>query len=291
MQALHVLVATLRTEAGGGPVRVAVEDPYLPEHRLVLDAAGAELVPVPVDALGVRDEAVAHAGVAAVLLTPAHQSPTGVTLAAGRRAALARWAQEHGTLIIEDDYDAEYRYDRAPVAAMQALAPGHVAYLGSVSKTLAPALRLAWMVVPEDRLATVVHARRLLDGGSPVLEQAALARFMASGGYDRHVRAARRRQLGRRGALVEALAEFLPEARAEGIAAGLHVVVRLPVPVEAAALDREALARDVRVYPLSGWRADPPPQTSAVVMGYGALAPPAIREGVRRLAEAVDALG
>jgi GntR family transcriptional regulator/MocR family aminotransferase len=297
VQALGLLVAALRAEredgagpgGGGGRVRVAVEDPYLPEHRVILDGAGADLVPVPVDELGVRDEAVAHADVVAALLTPAHQMPTGVTLAAGRRAALGRWAQASGGLLIEDDYDAEYRYDRAPVAAMQGLAPAHVAYIGSVSKTLAPGLRLAWVVVPEDRLAAVVHAKRIADGGSPVLEQAALTRLIGSGAYDRHVRAARRHQRSRRDALVAATAEWLPGGSVDGIAAGLHAVLRLPAPVDAAALHAAAVERDVRVYPLSWWRADPPPQTTAVVMGYGALAPGAIREGVRRLADAVAA--
>lgn len=290
VQALGLLVRALRGEAGGGRPRIAVEDPYLPEHRAVLDAAGAEIVPVPVDALGVRDEAVAHADVVAALLTPAHQCPTGVTLAAGRRTGLARWAQETGGLLIEDDYDAEYRYDRAPVAALQALAPGQVAYVGSVSKTLAPGLRLAWIVVPEDRLGAVVRAKRLADGGSPVLEQAALARFLRSGGYDRHVRAMRRAQRGRRDALVAAVAEDLPEAEVDGIAAGLHAVLRLPGAVDARALVCAAAVREVRCYPLSAYRVDPPAQTTAIVMGYGALAPAAIREGVRRLADALASI-
>ncbi len=286
VQALGLLVTAL-----GPAPRIAVEDPYLDEHRRVLDAAGADLVPVPVDALGVRDEAVRQAGVCAALLTPAHQCPTGVVLGAGRRAALARWAQEHGTLLIEDDYDAEYRYDRAPVAALQALAPGHVAYLGSVSKTLAPALRLAWLVVPEDRLAAVARAKRFADAGSPVLDQAALARFVASGSYDRHVRAARRRQRERRDALVAAVGLRLPGATVDGVAAGLHALVRLPYEVDTAAVTAAARVRGVRVYPLSRWRADPPLRTAGLVMGYGALTPPAIAEGVRRLALALDDLG
>ncbi|MTD44212.1 aminotransferase class I/II-fold pyridoxal phosphate-dependent enzyme [Conexibacter sp. W3-3-2] len=285
VQALGLLV---RATAGSGrPVRVAVEDPYLHEHRDVLHHAGAEVVPVPVDELGVRDEAVAAARPDLALVTPAHQCPTGVVLAAGRRAALARWAERHDALLVEDDYDAEYRYDRAPVAALQALAPRQVVYLGSTSKTLAPGLRLAWMVVPEDRLAAVVQAKRYADGGSPVLEQAAFARLLAAGAYDRHVRAARRRQRGRRDALVAAVARELDGARVDGVAAGLHALVRLPAAVDAAALVAAARARDVGVYPLSAYRADPPARTSAVVLGYGALGEAAIAQGVRGLAAAL----
>lgn len=287
VQALHLLVRATAADRDG-PVRVAVEDPYLHEHRAVLAAAGAEVVPVPVDGLGVRDAAVAAARAQLALVTPAHQFPTGVLLAAGRRAALARWAQETGGLVVEDDYDAEYRYDRAPVAALQGLAPGHVAYVGSVSKTLAPALRLGWLVVPEDRLEAVSATKRLLDGGSPVLGQVALARLIGSGAYERHLRAARRRQRERRDALVAAVARHLPAARVDGIAAGLHALVRLDAPVPADGLVAEALARDVGVYPLSAFRADPPPETTAVVLGYGALAPGAIELGVARLAQALD---
>lgn len=286
VQALALLTATLREPPGR--VRIAIEDPYLPEHRRVLDAAGADLVPVPVDALGVRDEAVARAGVAAALLTPAHQMPTGVALAAGRRAALARWAQASGGLLIEDDYDAEYRYDRAPVAALQALAPDHVAYLGSASKTLAPGLRLAWLVLPQDRVAAVARAKALADGGSPVLEQAAVARLLTSGAYDRHVRAARRRQRERRDALVAAVGEWLPGAEVRGIAAGLHALVDVGAPVDSRALEAAGRRHDVRVYPLARYRADPPSEGSAVVVGYGGHAPAALREAMRRLALALD---
>ncbi len=283
-QALGLIVAAA---GGGAPVRVAVEDPYLPEHRAVLDRAGAEVVPVPVDDLGVHDEAVAAARPGLALLTPAHQFPTGVVLAAARRRALAAWAAESGALIVEDDYDAEFRYDRQPVAALQGLAPDRVAYLGSASKTLAPALRLAWLVVPEDRLAAVAEAKRHADGGSPILPQAALARLLGGGAYERHVRAARRRQRARRNALQAAVAVHLPGARVDGIAAGLHVIVRLERPLDATGLAARARAAGVGIYPLSWFRADPPPETSALVLGYGALHPAAIEAGIRALAAAL----
>ncbi|WP_372790635.1 PLP-dependent aminotransferase family protein [Paraconexibacter sp.] len=289
--AVQALALLVRSHAERGAPRVVVEDPYLPEHRDVLAHAGADVVPVPVDGLGIRDESLVAARPDIALVTPAHQCPTGVVLAAGRRAAICRWAQESTALVVEDDYDAEYRYDRAPVAAVQSLAPDQVAYLGSTSKTLAPGIRLAWLVVPEDRLERVVAAKRYADAGSPVLEQAALARLITSGAYDRHVRAARRRQRERRDALVAAVGEHLPDARIEGAAAGLHAVVRLARPVGARELVAAAREREVGVHPLSEYRADPSPETTGVVLGYGALAVPAVREGVRRLAAALSEVG
>ena len=285
VQALGLIV---RAHAHGGVApRVALEDPYLPEHRDVLDHAGAEVVPVPVDAFGVQDVAVAAARAQVALLTPAHQFPTGVVLAAGRRAALAAWAARSDALIVEDDYDAEYRYDRQPIAALQGLAPARVAYLGSASKTLAPALRMAWLVVPEDRLEAVVAAKRYADAGSPALTQATFATLLRSGAYERQVRAARRRQRTRRDALQAAVRAHLPAARLGGIEAGLHALVHLEHPVDAAALTAAALRRGVRVYPLASFRADPPPETSAVVLGYGALHPDTIGTGIAALAEAL----
>ena len=284
VQALGLIVRA--TNEGRRPVRVAVEDPYLPEHRDVLEHAGADVVPVPVDEHGVRDEAIARARAKLALVTPAHQVPTGAVLAAGRRAALAAWAEREDALIVEDDYDAEYRYDRAPVGALQALAPDRVLYLGSASKILAPGLRLGWMVVPEAELPAIAQAKRYADAGTPVLLQAAFARMLASGAYDRHVRRARRRQRARRNALIAAIAQHLPAAHVGGISAGLHAVVNLERPVDSEALIAAALARDVGIYPLNLWRADPSPETSAVVLGYGSLHPDSIAAGVERFADA-----
>jgi GntR family transcriptional regulator / MocR family aminotransferase len=234
-----------------GPV--ALEDPCLhtlrdiaaPPLRLAVDEQGA-LPDVP-------------AGAAAVLLTPAHQFPLGGTLAPERRAAFVDWARAAGGLVIEDDYDGEFRYDRQPVGALQGLDPERVVYAGTASKTLAPALRLGWLVLPERLLQPVTEARRLAGGDTAVLDQLALAELIASGGLDRHVRRMRQRYRRRRDALLEVV------GRARGVAAGLHLVVG--VEDEAAALDaaaREGVALDT-LGPY--WHDTGPP---GLVLGYAA---------------------
>jgi GntR family transcriptional regulator/MocR family aminotransferase len=192
--------------------------------------------------------------------------------------------------VIEDDYDAEYRYDRAPLAALQGLAPDRVIYLGTASKTLAPALRLGWMVLPADLLGPVVEQRNLADHGAPTLDQLALARLIESGAYDRHLRQARRRYRARRDALVGAVEEHLPGARVTGLAAGLHAIVRLPSAVDGAALIHAARDRSVGVYPLGFAYISPRPVHAGLVLGYANLSEGAIEEGVRRLAGALAAL-
>ena len=210
-----------------GPVRLAVEDPGHEGIRGLFAKRGLEPVPVRVDEEGIvvaelPDDA------RAVLLTPAHQFPTGAVLTARRRAELLRWADERGALIIEDDYDAEYRYDRAPVGALQGLRPDLVAHVGSVSKTLAPALRLGWLLAPPAWRARLLEARESLDHGLPALEQLALADFITRGAYDRHLRRSGRAYRRRRDALIEALTAALPGATFSGAAAGLHIAVHLP---------------------------------------------------------------
>jgi len=283
-QAFALLARTL----AGAPM--AVEDPGMPVHRAILTAHGAELVALPVDGEGARVEELTR-GLAAgsALLTPAHQAPTGVVLSSERRAALLAWAGEGGRVVIEDDYDAEYRYDRAPLAAMQGLAPDRVIYTGTVSKTLAPALRLGWLVAPPRLLGTLVAQRLLADHGSPTIDQLALARLLESGAYDRHLRQARRRYRARRDALVAAVARHLPGARVTGLAAGLHALVRLPEPVDGRALARAAARDSVGVYPLGLSYLTPRPLDDGLVLGYANLAEPAIEEGIRRLARALRA--
>ncbi len=275
-----------RALARRGAGAIAVEDPGLPPHRAVLSYAGLEVRGVPVDAYGLDVDAL---DAPVVLATPAHQCPTGVVLSPERRGALVQWARAGG-LVVEDDYDAEFRYDRAPLGALQGLAPEHVVYLGTVSKTLAPGLRLGWLVLPSTLLDAVLEAKVLDDLGSATIEQLALARLLESSAYDRHLRKARRRNRSRRDALIAAIARELPHARVSGISAGLHALVRLPRALDAGRLRALAAERGVGVYPLSAHMIDPPARSDALVLGYANLTEPAIAEGVRRLAEALDTL-
>jgi GntR family transcriptional regulator / MocR family aminotransferase len=265
---------------------IAVEDPGLPPHRGVLAYSGLDVRSAPVDEHGIDVEAI---DAPVVLATPAHQCPTGVVLSPARRGELIGWARAGG-LVIEDDYDAEFRYDRAPLAALQGLAPDHVVYLGTVSKTLAPGLRLGWMVLPAPLIEAVVEAKAMEDLGSSTLEQLALARLLESAAYDRHLRKARRRNRARRDALLGAVARSIPGATVTGISAGLHALVRLPSAVDVHRLVALAGERSLGVYPLSWHFAQPTPQTDALVLGYANLPEPAIDEGIRRLSEVLDEL-
>ncbi|WP_326713548.1 PLP-dependent aminotransferase family protein [Streptomyces sp. NBC_01474] len=215
-----------------GPL--AVESYGLGFHRAILTAAGVRTLPLTLDEHGARvGELTAAASRARVaLLTPAHQFPTGGPLHAERRTAAVDWARARGGLIVEDDYDGEFRYDRRPVGAVQGLDPERVAYVGSVSKSLSPALRLGWMVLPQGLVGDAVAAKGEREAWASVPDQLALADFLLSGAYDRHVRRMRQRYRGRRDRLVEALAERAPGVAVTGIAAGLHAVLRLPPETE-----------------------------------------------------------
>ncbi|MDN3248458.1 PLP-dependent aminotransferase family protein [Streptomyces sp. ZSW22] len=251
-----------------GTRSVAVESYGLPHHRRLITRAGLATPPLPFDDGGTRppDDDPATAG--AVLLTPSHQFPMGLPLLPERRTALIDRARRTGGLVLEDDYDGEFRYDRQPVGALQGLDPDRVVYLGTASKSLAPGLRLGWLVLPPSLVADAMDA---MAGRTPgVLDQLTLAEFLASGDYDRHVRAARLRYRRRRDALVAALAERAPEVRVTGIAAGLHAVLRLPPGTEQQTV-RAAAWHGLAVHGLSTFRhpeADVAP-LDALVVGYG----------------------
>jgi GntR family transcriptional regulator / MocR family aminotransferase len=274
-----------RTLLARGARRVGVGDPGSGPGRDQLSATGLEPRPIPVDGHGLRADPLAEADVDLVLVTPAHQFPTGVVLAPERRAALLDWAGRGG-LVMEDDYDAEYRYDRPPVGAVQGLAPERVVHAGSVSKTLAPALRLGWLVVPEPLVADLARAKAQDDLGTPVIEQLALADFLERGELDRHLRRTRSIYRRRRDALISSLARHVPSVRVSGIAAGLHLVAHLPTGVEEPSVVEGARARGVGLQGLGEHRLLPGPP--ALLLGYGRIAEPAIEPGVRALAAALD---
>ena len=204
--------------AASGARRLAVEDPSADDDAVpAARAAGLEVVGVPVDEDGVRVDALDRLDADALVLTPSHQWPTGAVLSARSRAAAVRWARERDALIVEDDYDAEYRYDRAPIGALQGLAPDRVIYAGTASKTLAPGLRLGWLVLPPQLVDRVAEAKLLADRGSPVLDQLAFADFLDRGEFDRHLRRMRPVYRRRRDALLAAL-----RSRAARLRAGRH---------------------------------------------------------------------
>jgi len=242
-----------------GARRVAVEDPTQPETGDDLRAIGLEVVPIAVDESGMQVGDLDAADVDAVVVTAAHQYPTGGVLPPERRVALLAWAERSGGLIVEDDYDAEFRYDREPIGALQGLRPGRVVYAGSASKILAPGLRLGWFVVPTALSDRVARAKLVADLGSPAIDQLAFADFLAHGELDRHLRRMRAIYRARRDALLVALARHLPELRPVGASAGLHVLAWLPPDVDEAAVIAAA-ARAVTVSRSRGSSAGPSPK-------------------------------
>jgi GntR family transcriptional regulator/MocR family aminotransferase len=274
---------------GRGARRVAIEDPGYPVAAWTIESEGLELVPIRVDDDGLEVKSLAAADPDAVVVTPAHSLPAGAVLAAERRLALVEWARGRGALVLEDDYDAELRYDRrGPAGTLQGLAPDIVVLAGSVSKTLAPVLRLGWLCLPGEAVPAAAIARGMLDGGGPRLEELALAELIASGAFDRHVRAARAHYREKRGALLEAIGAAMPRARVHGIAAGLHVLLELPEGVEEAAVVEKAVTAGVRVQGLRDFtRAHRGP--AALVLGYGLPTVRELREAVNVIADACAA--
>jgi GntR family transcriptional regulator / MocR family aminotransferase len=264
---------------------VAIEDPGDNDYHAICNRLGIEAVPVPIDERGIHVDALAATEVRAVILTPTHQFPTGTALAPERRQALVAWSDERGGTIIEDDYDAEFRYDREPVGALQGLAPDRVALIGSVSKSLAPALRLGWVVAPAARLEALSEDKRLSDRGSPTLEQLALAALIESGRYDRHLRRMRGVYAGRRDMLVEALAKQAPGVALSGLAAGFHAVAHLPHERDEQAIVDEARARSIGLYGMSSYRPSGRSGPPQLVLGFGNLSEPAIQRGITAVSD------
>jgi GntR family transcriptional regulator/MocR family aminotransferase len=277
-QGLHLV---LRALARDGVSRVAFEDPGFGQ-RTVLAAArlGITAVPVPVDHDGIDVAALARSGVSAAVLTPAHQWPTGVVLAPHRRQALLNWAERQRATIIEDDYDAEFRYDRDPVGALQGLAPQRVLLLGTVSKSLAPGMRLGWIAGPSALIGVITREKDLLDRGGPALDQLALAALMRSGRYDRHLRRMRALYTRRRAALTEALAEHAPPVTLTGLAAGFHAVAHLPAGASEAGVIAAARSRSVGLHGMSRHRADGATTPPQLILGFGNLGERSIRDGI-----------
>ncbi|QNS07534.1 MocR-like pyridoxine biosynthesis transcription factor PdxR [Streptomyces xanthii] len=274
-----------------GERAVGVEDPGSPQYEELFATAGPRVVRLPMDDEGLALGPLRASGVRAVVTTPGHHFPSGIAYSADRRAGLLAWARETGGIVVEDDYDGDFRYDRAPVGALQGLDPDRVAYTGSVSKSLVPGLRLGWLVVPDGLADEVVARKQYMDLGNPTLDQAVLAHFMERGDYDRQLRRCQRAYKERRDVLLSALETYLPGTRVSGIAAGLHAIATLPEHYgpERRLLERCAEA-GVTVRPLSAYgRAE----TAGVslVLGYAHVPPARITEGVRLLAEAARPSG
>jgi GntR family transcriptional regulator/MocR family aminotransferase len=285
-QALRLVVQVV---ADGGGRRVAGEDPGFGDLRLAAEDHRLEVVLVPVDESGLDVAALARTRVDAVVVTPAHHFPTGAVMSAERRAALVAWAKDHGALILEDDYDAEYRYDREPIGALHGLAPDHVVYAGSASKTLAPGLRLGWMLVPPRLVEPIAMTKEHVDRGSPSLEQLAFADFLSRGEFDHHLRRMRPIYRGRRDTLLGAIHRYLPGVRPVGASAGLHVFAWLPEGVDEAALIRRAASAGVGVYGLSRYGYAQSDGPGGLIFGYGSIGERDIVEGVRLVADALAA--
>ena len=285
-QAFTLLCGSLRER---GIERIALEDPGWSHHRLIAERAGLETIAIRVDEHGLDVAELAACGCETVVVTPAHQFPTGAVMSSERRAGLLAWVDDVDGLIVEDDYDSELRYDRGPVGALQGLAPERVCHIGSASKRLAPALRLGWVLSPSWLTGELTYAKALADGGTPAIEQLALADFIVRGELDRHLRRMRLEYRRRRAVAVRALGAAVPEAPASGVAAGLYAAITLPAAVHEPALLRAAAAVGVAVEGLGSSRiaaAGP----AGVVLGYANLSEPAIERGVELLAGAIRSL-
>jgi GntR family transcriptional regulator/MocR family aminotransferase len=284
-QAFNLISAVL---FAAGARRLAVEDPSFDDVRPVAAAAGLEIVGIPVDESGIDIDALERATVDAVLVTPAHQL-TGAVMPPERRLALVDWAKRTGALIIEDDYDSEFRYDHEPIGALQGLAPDQVLYAGSASKTLAPGLRIGWLVAPTRLVESIAAAKVDADRGSSVFDQLIFADFLRNGEFDRHLRRVRPLYHRRRDALLAAMSTLLPDFRPTGISAGLHLLAWLPEDLDDRELVSAAARRGVGIDALAPHRIRPSAR-GGVIFGYARSDEATLRRGVQLVADAVREL-
>jgi GntR family transcriptional regulator / MocR family aminotransferase len=282
-QGFAILCRVLRDRGGE---RIAIEDPGSSRHRLIAQRAGLETVGVAVDRLGIDVSKLAATGCEVVVVTPAHQFPTGAVLASERRAALLEWAEEQDALVVEDDYDSELRYDRGSIGALQGLAPERVCQIGDTSTRLAPGIALGWVLSPSWLTGALTYEKALGDGGPASLEQLALADFIARGELDRYLRRARLTYRHRRETMLSELARSLPRARIIGIAAGLFVLVLLPSAIDESAVLSAAASRGLGLDGLGAHRHRAAARPG-LVLGYGNLNGGRIAEAVRLLGDAV----
>jgi GntR family transcriptional regulator/MocR family aminotransferase len=289
-EALALICLVLRAK---GATTLAVEDPCAPRYRELPRSLGLTVVAVPCDQDGLRTDHLGQARPDAVMVTPAHQYPLGVTMSAARRSALVDWAREHGALIIEDDFDGEFRYDRQPVGALQQLDPERVCYIGTASKTLAPGLRLGWLSAPRSVGAALIEAKHQLDRGTSILDQLTLAELITSGAFDQHIRRMRGVYRRRRDELARALASPAAGLRLAGISAGLHALVYLPEPGPSEEQWRARAAGQSIALHILGPCWDDRDQTrpQAVIIGYAAPASHAYRPALDALTQLFTAAG
>jgi GntR family transcriptional regulator / MocR family aminotransferase len=283
------LILVLRALAQAGVRCAAFEDPgygsaEASETVRAAAAMGLRIVHVPVDGLGIDVTALDASGAQVAVVTPAHQAPTGVVLAARRRRALVDWARRSDAFIVEDDYDSEFRYDREPVGVLQGIAPGRVFTIGTASKALAPAVRLGWVLAPPSLADAVAEEKRIDDRGSSTLDQLALAALLESGRYDRHLRRMRAVYARRRTTLIAALARHAPAIRLTGLAAGFHAVAHLPAQADERAVVAAARERRVGLYGMGRYRATGGAAPPQLVVGFGAVSERAIEPGVAAVA-------
>lgn len=280
-EALSIICDVLR---GAGAERMAMEDPCAPRYREIVRKAGLEVVPVPCDDDGIQVTALGGTTADAVLVTPAHQYPLGVTLSPKRRGALIQWARASGSLIVEDDYDGEFRFDRPPVGALQQMDPEHVVYVGTASKTLGPGLRLGWMTLPPSIRDPARLVKERLNRGNGIIDQWVLADLISSGEFDWHVRRLRVKYRRRRDELLGLLDAHVPGATVTGIAAGMHLLLSPPGAASEDAILAASAEHSLRLHTLADYLDRPSAVwSSQVIVGYGTPADHAFRPALDAL--------